>query len=156
MVCVNSILVSTILTYRPETLLQIFFQMPRDVMQELAATELSMRDWRWHKVIRQWLQKDTREANAGTSLPINDLTNGIPIGQPAVRLDERSERGVYIFFDHNNWRRQRREFTLHYDELHVNTLPAAVGGATNGSAAAGQAGGFGGMAGMQGMSSTEE
>jgi CCR4-NOT transcription complex subunit 2 len=127
--------------------LQIFFQMPRDINQELAATELSMRDWRWHKVIRRWLQKDTREANAGAQLPIIDLTNGAPIGQPAVRVSDRCERGVYIFFDHENWRRERKEFTLHYDELHVNTLPTAPPG-VNGT---GQAGGFSGMGGMSGM-----
>ena len=52
--------------------------MPHDIMQELAAQELTARDWRWHKLLRQWLQKDTREANNSSSMPIIDLTSGAP------------------------------------------------------------------------------
>lgn len=86
-------------------------------MQELAAAELSVREWRWHKVLRQWLQKDTREANQSTTLAIIDHTNNAPVGVPPHRLTERSERGIYIFFDHLNWRRERRELQLDYDQL---------------------------------------
>lgn len=91
--------------------------MPHDIMQELAAQELTARDWRWHKILRQWLQKDTREANTTSSMQILDLTNGAPIAVPPVRVSERVERGVYVFFDVMNWRRERREFVLNYDEL---------------------------------------
>ena len=38
------------------------------------------------------------------------------LAQP-VRVSERSERGFYIFFDANNWRRERREYVLSYDDL---------------------------------------
>ena len=100
-----------------ETLFCIFYQMPHDIMQELAAQELTARDWRWHKVLRQWLQKDTREANTNSSMPILDLSNGAPIAVQPVRVSERVERGVYVFFDVMNWRRERREFVLNYDEL---------------------------------------
>ena len=91
--------------------------MPRDIMQELAAQELTARDWRWHKLLRQWLQKDTREANTNSSVPILDLTNNTPIGVPPQQISSRQERGVYVFFDVLNWRRERREFMLNYDEL---------------------------------------
>jgi len=101
----------------PETLFCIFYQMPHDIMQELAAQELTARDWRWHKLLRQWLQKDTREANNSSSMPIIDLTSGAPIAVQPVRVSERVERGVYVFFDVMNWRRERREFVLNYDEL---------------------------------------
>jgi CCR4-NOT transcription complex subunit 2 len=100
-----------------ETLFCIFYQMPHDIMQELAAQELTARDWRWHKLLRQWLQKDTREANNSSSMPIIDLTSGAPIAVQPVRVSERVERGVYVFFDVMNWRRERREFVLNYDEL---------------------------------------
>lgn len=100
-----------------ETLFCIFYQMPRDIMQELAAQELTARDWRWHKLLRQWLQKDTREANTNTSVPILDLTNNTPIGVAPIQISNRQERGVYVFFDVLNWRRERREFVLNYDEL---------------------------------------
>lgn len=100
-------------------------------MQELAASQLNARDWRWHKVLRKWLQKDTREANAGAALSLIDHTNGAPIGEDPIRLNERSERGIYIFFEEKDWRRERREFTLDYDSLHVAApvAPAASAGA---------------------------
>lgn len=101
----------------PETLFCIFYQMPHDIMQEIAAQELNNRDWRWHRLLRQWLQKDTRDANNSSSMPILDLTNGAPIAVQPVRVSERIERGVYVFFDVMNWRRERREFVLNYDEL---------------------------------------
>jgi CCR4-NOT transcription complex subunit 2 len=91
--------------------------MPHDIMQELAAQELTARDWRWHKLLRQWLQKDTREADGSSSMPIIDLTGGAPVAVQPVRVSERVERGVYVFFDVMNWRRERREFVLNYDEL---------------------------------------
>ncbi|KAK4926511.1 hypothetical protein LTR28_012137 [Elasticomyces elasticus] len=37
-------------------------------------------------------------------------------GQP-VQVGERTERGVYVFFDALNWRRERREYILNYDDL---------------------------------------
>lgn len=75
-------------TFSDETLFAIFYQYTRDVMQEIAAAELYTRDWRWHKELRQWMMKD------GT------------MAQP-IRITERSERGVYLFFDAINWRRER-------------------------------------------------
>lgn len=79
--------------------------------------ELTVRDWRWHKVLRQWLQKDTRESNTGSSLPIVDLATNAPVGTQPVRVGDRTERGVYVFFDAMNWRRERREFILDYEQL---------------------------------------
>lgn len=99
--------------------------MPGDIAQEIAACELAARDWRWHKVIRQWLQKDTRESTS--NLPVLDLTNGAAPGQPAVRLSETSERGVYIFFHPEEWRRERREFTLDYENLEVPRAGPSTG-----------------------------
>lgn len=108
-----------------ETLFSVFYQHPRDLLQEFAATELINRDWRWHKVLRQWLQKDTRESNSGSSLAIVDLTNGAPIGAQTIRKSERVEQGVYVFFDAMNWRRERRYLDLDYDSLDPPRVAAA-------------------------------
>ena len=117
-----------------ETLFSIFYQSPRDIKQEMAATELSARDWRWHKVLRQWLQKDTREVNSASALPVLDLTHGAaPIGAPPLRVDDHTERGVYVFFDAANWRRERREFILDYDQLDHRAVAGAL---ANGGGAA--------------------
>ena len=117
--------------FADETLFAIFYQFTRDVMQEVAAAELYSRDWRWHKELRQWMMKDSQ------------------MSQPQ-RISERSERGVYVFFDAANWRRERvssalvyaqicpnaradkitqREFILNYDHLdqrHGPTQPPSV------------------------------
>jgi len=75
-------------SFSAETLLAIFYQYPRDILQEIAAAELYNRDWRWHINLRQWMMKDP------------DL--------PApIRLSPKEERGWYLFFDVGNWRRER-------------------------------------------------
>ncbi|KAF2226819.1 hypothetical protein BDZ85DRAFT_191553 [Elsinoe ampelina] len=101
---------SRIANFSDETLFAIFYQFTRDVMQEHAAAELYSRDWRWHKELRQWMMKDSSMA------------------QP-VRMTERSERGVYIFFDAMNWRRERRDFVLQYDHLDQRHGPTQPGSA---------------------------
>ncbi|CAO2652970.1 Nn.00g023810.m01.CDS01 [Neocucurbitaria sp. VM-36] len=89
---------SKMTSFSAETLLAIFYQFPRDILQEIAAQELYNRDWRWHIKLQQWMMKDP------------DL--------PApIRLSPKEERGWYLFFDVTNWRRERREFELNYDHL---------------------------------------
>jgi CCR4-NOT transcription complex subunit 2 len=79
---------SKMTSFSPETLLAIFYQFPRDILQEIAAQELYNRDWRWHIKLQQWMMKDP------------DL--------PApIRLSPKEERGWYLFFDVTNWRRER-------------------------------------------------
>lgn len=75
-------------SFSDETLFAIFYQYPRDIHQEIAAGELYSRDWRWHKELRQWMMKDPN------------------FGAP-MRINEKQERGYYVFFDVNNWRRER-------------------------------------------------
>ena len=52
------------------------------------------------------------------------MTNGAPFGTQPVRLSERTEKGVYVFFDAMNWRRERRTFDLDYDQLDSSRLGA--------------------------------
>ncbi|KAF2098796.1 hypothetical protein NA57DRAFT_39225 [Rhizodiscina lignyota] len=84
--------------FHDETLFYIFYQYPRDIIQEYAAAELYGRDWRWHKVLKQWMMKD--------------MQYGAP-----HQINSKQEKGYYIFFDVMNWRRERRDFLLHYDDL---------------------------------------
>lgn len=121
-------------------------------MQELAAQELSVREWRWHKVLRQWLQKDTRETNQGGSIPIIDHTNNAPIGVPPQRMTEHSERGVYIFFDHLNWRRERREVLIDYESLDLRQVGQPTNGAAVNAMGGAGSGTFSVPPGMGGMS----
>ncbi|KAK3696869.1 transcriptional regulator [Vermiconidia calcicola] len=119
-----------------ETLFSIFYQNPRDTLQEHAATELIAREWRWHKLLRQWLQKDTRETSS-SSLPLVDLTNGAPVGTQPIKTSERGEKGVYVFFDAMNWRRERRWLELDYEYLETGRVGAGVGASGNGNGSVG-------------------
>ncbi|KAI9843101.1 MAG: hypothetical protein M1838_002873 [Thelocarpon superellum] len=92
-------------SFSDETLFYVFYQMPRDVMQEVVAAELSNRNWRWHRELKQWLTKDT--------------------SFEPVRINAAEERGFYIFFDPVLWQRQRREFLLQYDQLDARVIAPA-------------------------------
>ncbi|KAI9693110.1 MAG: hypothetical protein M1822_005105 [Bathelium mastoideum] len=89
---------SRIPSFSDETLIAIFYQYPRDILQENAAAELYNRDWRWHKKLQQWMMKD--------------LAFGAPIS-----LGPGLEKGWYLFFETTNWRRERREFVLDFSDL---------------------------------------
>jgi len=70
-----------------KTLFYVFYSMPRDQMQELAAQQLYMRNWRFHKERKIWLTRD-----------------------PSAELIEKTEgyeRGLYICFDVKLWERVR-------------------------------------------------
>lgn len=86
---------SRIPSFSDETLFYIFYSMPRDIMQELAAEELMGRKWRYHKIERCWLTRD--ETYPG---PV-DVERGV------------SERGVYLIWDPTTWKKIRvRIFSL--------------------------------------------
>ncbi|KND93176.1 General negative regulator of transcription subunit 2 [Tolypocladium ophioglossoides CBS 100239] len=88
---------SKIQSFNEETLFWIFYSCPADVKQQMAAVELHSRNWRWHKKLQIWLTKDEHMT-------------------PQI-LSPNHERGYYIVWDTNNWRKDRREFTLHYGDL---------------------------------------
>ncbi|RDW90797.1 uncharacterized protein DSM5745_02572 [Aspergillus mulundensis] len=85
--------------FADETLFYVFYSMPRDVIQEVAAEELMKRKWRYHKIERCWLTRDE-----GYPGPV-DVERGI------------SERGVYVIWDPATWKKVRREFLLRYEDL---------------------------------------
>ncbi|XP_005097158.2 CCR4-NOT transcription complex subunit 2 [Aplysia californica] len=83
--------------YSEDLLFYLFYMNGGDVLQLAAAAELYSRDWRYHKEERVWL----------TRAPQYEV-----FGKTST-----SERGTYIFFDANNWRRNAKEFHLEYDKL---------------------------------------
>ncbi|KIL92831.1 hypothetical protein FAVG1_04012 [Fusarium avenaceum] len=88
---------SKIPSFNEETLFWIFYSCTADVKQQMAAVELHSRNWRWHKKLQLWLTKDEHMT-------------------PQI-LSPNHERGFYIVWDTTNWRKERREFTLHYGDL---------------------------------------
>ncbi len=85
--------------FSDETLLYIFYSMPRDIMQELVAEELVGRRWRYHIKEKMWL---TRDENSTAPQEV----------EPKV-----SEVGYYVWWDWRNWRRIRKQFVLRYEDL---------------------------------------
>ncbi|KAF8441883.1 hypothetical protein BGX38DRAFT_1096504 [Terfezia claveryi] len=96
---VNNIqpLSSKVANFSDETLFYIFYTMPQDIMQEVVASELTSRNWRYHTGVRLWLTKEN--------------------GSTPTQLTDTSEKGTYIFWDPSIWDRHRREWILDYTML---------------------------------------
>ncbi|KAF4437404.1 hypothetical protein F53441_13038 [Fusarium austroafricanum] len=88
---------SKIQSFNEETLFWIFYSCTADVKQQMAAVELHSRNWRWHKKHQIWLTKDEHMT-------------------PQI-LSPNHERGFYVVWDTNSWRKERKELTLHYGDL---------------------------------------
>ncbi|OAA47698.1 Cobalamin (vitamin B12) biosynthesis CobW-like protein [Metarhizium rileyi] len=98
---------SKIQNFNEETLFWIFYSCPADVKQQMAAVELHSRNWRWHKKHQIWLTKDEHMT-------------------PQI-LSPNHERGFYIVWDTDNWRKDRRELTLFYGDLDTTlSQPPAI------------------------------
>ncbi|KAI1115371.1 hypothetical protein F5Y14DRAFT_411064 [Nemania sp. NC0429] len=86
--------------FNEETLMWIFYSCPGDYQQQLAAEQLFQRQWRWHKKLKLWLTKDD-------------------IMHPRI-LSAQHEEGYYIVWSTDDWRKERRQLTLHYSDLETN------------------------------------
>ncbi|KAI1145755.1 hypothetical protein F4825DRAFT_442930 [Nemania diffusa] len=86
--------------FNEETLMWIFYSCPGDYQQQLAAEQLFQRQWRWHKKLKLWLTKDD-------------------IMHPRI-LSAQHEEGYYIVWSTDEWRKERRQLTLHYADLETN------------------------------------
>jgi CCR4-NOT transcription complex subunit 2 len=84
--------------FTDETLLYIFYGMPKDRMQELAARELTGRSWRFHRELQQWLTVEG---------------SGVEIGANARYPPSRT---FTVYFDANTWTRCKRETIIDRDE----------------------------------------
>uniref|UniRef100_H3C9X4 CCR4-NOT transcription complex subunit 2 n=1 Tax=Tetraodon nigroviridis TaxID=99883 RepID=H3C9X4_TETNG len=82
--------------YGEDLLFYLYYMNGGDLLQLLAAVELFVRDWRYHKEERVWI----------TRAP----------GEPTLKTNS-YERGTYYFFDCLNWRKVAKEFHLEYDKL---------------------------------------
>ncbi|KAF5020986.1 hypothetical protein F66182_6967 [Fusarium sp. NRRL 66182] len=98
---------SKVQSFNEETLFWIFYSCTADIKQQMAAVELHSRNWRWHKKLQIWLTKDEHM-------------------NPQI-LSPNHERGFYIVWDTASWRKERREFTLHYGDLDTTLNQAQVG-----------------------------
>ena len=73
-----------------ETLMYIFYMMPRDTLQVYAAKELYAREWRYHKDTKLWLTRQS--AGSGRRQP--------GTAQGGAQQQETDE---YVFFDVAAW-----------------------------------------------------
>ncbi|KAH6558202.1 hypothetical protein KP509_1Z074000 [Ceratopteris richardii] len=91
--------------FQPATLFYIFYSMPNDEAQVLAANELYNRNWFYHKELQTWFTR-------------------VPNVEPLVTTPT-YERGSYFFFDVSTWDFGRKDhFVLHYDMVEkVPQLP---------------------------------
>ncbi|KAJ3732378.1 NOT2 family protein [Lentinula guzmanii] len=99
---------SKVTAFSDETLFFMFYSSPRDALQEIAAQDLWNRNWRFHKELRLWLTKDN------TSTPSSKVPGG--------------ESGQYIYWDPENWTKERKDFTVIYTELEEKSHPAFMPG----------------------------
>lgn len=84
--------------FTEETLFYIFYTMPKDISQIIAAKQLSARGWRYHKDMKMWFMQ-------------------IP-GTQLVQKTATFESGSYMYFDINTWKLERKDgIVLHYEDL---------------------------------------
>lgn len=101
-------------SFTEETLFYMFYGMPRDRMQEMAARELTVnRGWRFHRELRLWLlPASAAPTAASTTAGISTLHISCP--SPAEEITTTSGGGTpetasYVVFDPNTWSKIRRE-----------------------------------------------
>jgi len=108
-------------SFTDDTLIWIFYNVPRDILQVEAADELYKRKWRWNMREHLWITKDEMS------------------GPPMVSADGLSERGRYWIWDPVMWKKYRREMIIVYTDLHQNGSRSndVGGGGLNGDRPAG-------------------
>ena len=92
--------------FADETLFYIFYAMPGDKMQELAARELFGRGWRFHKPTKSWMcpvieAKDVN--NSGAAMAAFSAAQTSPV--------------AFFLFDQSTWIKVKRSLTLQADDL---------------------------------------
>lgn len=91
--------------FADETLIYIFYAMPQDLLQMVAAIELHNRDWRFHKGLQLWFTR-------------------VPGSEPTLKTSTH-EKGSYYFFDPTNWAKVKKDdFALAYDQIAEIPKPA--------------------------------
>ncbi|CAL8069717.1 unnamed protein product [Orchesella dallaii] len=80
---------------KEDVLFFIFYSFPKDALQIVAASHLYVKGWRYHTEYKIWMQ---RSNNAFVS-------------------DGAREKGVYVYFDHRNWKLMRTELVIDLSKL---------------------------------------
>lgn len=127
--------------FTEETLFYMFYGMPRDRMQEMAARELTLaRGWRYHKELRLWILPASATPTASSmtagisALRMSPAPTGVSTATGAGSLSSKASPGLddaitasYIVFDPNTWSKVRRELpVLHEDLLEDRLTSVAV------------------------------
>ncbi|KXZ54553.1 hypothetical protein GPECTOR_4g618 [Gonium pectorale] len=108
--------------FKEETLFYMFYSMPADEAQLLAADELSVRGWWFHRRYKLWM---------------------LHAPNTAVQKSPRGERGSYLIFDINQWEIvQKSDLEILYDDIEgAPRLPRPAKLQQQAAGAAGAAGG---------------
>lgn len=94
---------SKISSFADETLFYIFYAMPGDRMQELAARELYTRNWRFYKPAKAWLcPVDSSASSKDSNAPFNSALTA-PVN--------------FFLFDQSAWIKVKRSIQLQPDDL---------------------------------------
>ncbi|KAL6768737.1 NOT2 [Auxenochlorella protothecoides x Auxenochlorella symbiontica] len=84
--------------FQPDTLFYVFYGMPGEDAQVLAAEELTNRGWYFHKELQAWLTM-------------------VPGTEPTQKTD-RFERGAFFVFEPATWEVTRKDnFVVHFEHL---------------------------------------
>jgi CCR4-NOT transcription complex subunit 2 len=104
--------------FTEETLFYMFYGMPRDRMQEMAARELTLnRGWRYHKEMRLWILASSAAPTAASmtagisQLRISPFPSTSNLDSPTPVHDS-ALVASYIAFDPNTWSKVRKEFSI--------------------------------------------
>lgn len=103
-----------------ETLFYMFYAMPGDRLQEMAAAELCERHWRFHKELKIWVLMT--EAAAGLSIATPDLLSAVGVAAAGkakgpVALSATGAPRGYTVFDPQTWTKITRELPIRPEQL---------------------------------------
>lgn len=93
--------ITKIISFSDETLFYIFYAMPGDRMQEIAARELFSRGWRFYKPSKSWVcpvDSTNKDSNSVFNSALNTPT-------------------IFFIFDQSSWIKVKRSLTLQTDDL---------------------------------------
>lgn len=119
---------SKIANFTDETLFYMFYAMPGDKMQDLAARELTSRNWRYHKELKVWIMLED-PATAQKAMISPDLSGTLPktpgvIGSgkaptPISNLLQTKGNALntYSVFDPQTWTKITKELPIRADQL---------------------------------------
>lgn len=106
-------------TFQDETLFYIFYSMPHDRLQELAARELTVnRKWRYHTAEGFWFQPESKSNSSSASHLADGMFNlSISSAESSSSSPSASTRSAvgdrnacsYIIFDSSCWAKVRKE-----------------------------------------------